>query len=172
MSQNFFLSSPNRPRRLCECHPPFLLSFFSFPPFSTTVLITQGPVSCYFQSIVLWPLKSILLGTNLHLFERLPTTFSLSLYLVYLGPHSRKITIVKIRLYLCPYLDYFRKLEVDLKSLSELRDRVRAAETKVQQQTLEKQEATSVKNSLSEEFHKIQVGRGVFGSLSLSYLTV
>merc|ERR1711973_77204 len=48
------------------------------------------------------------------------------------------------------------KLEVDLKSLSELRDRVRAAETKVQQQTLEKQEATSVKNSLSEELHKIQ----------------
>jgi len=53
-------------------------------------------------------------------------------------------------------VEEFRKLEVDLKSLSELRDRVRAAETKVQQQTLEKQEATSVKNSLSEEFHKIQ----------------
>ena len=92
-----------------------------------------------------------------------------SLFFVYLGPHSRKITIVKIRLYLCPYLDYFRKLEVDLKSLSELRDRVRAAETKVQQQTLEKQEATSVKNSLSEEFHKIQVGMVIFGRPSLSF---
>ena len=143
----------------------FSLSFL-FLPSPLQFVITQGPgVSCYFQSIVLWPLKSILLGTNLHLFERLSTTlaFSLSLYLVYLGPHSRKITIVKIRLYLCPYLDYFRKLEVDLKSLSELRDRVRAAETKVQQQTLEKQEATSVKNSLSEEFHKIQVGMVMFG---------
>ena len=38
VSQNFFVFSPNRTLRLCECHHTFLLSFFLFPPLSTKVL--------------------------------------------------------------------------------------------------------------------------------------